>query len=80
MKNPCRKCAAKANLRPFFNLVNNPNQYVLVCHPYVTRMYSYVIRMSLVCGFTMNLKNQWKTYEWVVTSVYISMKLSFYIP
>ena len=26
----------------------------LVCHPYVTRMYLYVIRMSLVCGFTMN--------------------------
>ena len=23
--------------------------YVLVCHPNVTRMYSYVIRMSLVC-------------------------------
>ena len=28
--------------------------YVLVCHPYVTRLYSYVIRMSLVCDFTMN--------------------------
>ena len=27
---------------------------VLVCHPYVTRMYSYVIHLSLVCGFTMN--------------------------
>ena len=33
---------------------------VLVCHPYVTRLYSdvtrmylHVIRMSLVCGFTM---------------------------
>ena len=29
--------------------------YVLVCLPYVTRMYSYVIRMSFVCGFTVNL-------------------------
>ena len=25
------------------------HSYVLVCHPYITRMYSYVIRMSLVC-------------------------------
>ena len=25
------------------------DSYVLVCHPYVTRMYSYIIRMSLVC-------------------------------
>ena len=41
------------------------HSYVIVCYPYVTRMYSYVIyvthmhsyviRMSLVCGFTMNL-------------------------
>ena len=23
--------------------------YVLLCHPYVTRLYSYIIRMSLVC-------------------------------
>ena len=30
------------------------HSYVLVCQPYVTRMYSCVIRMSLVCGFTMN--------------------------
>ena len=30
------------------------HSYVLVCHPYVTRMYSSVIRMSLVCGLTMN--------------------------
>ena len=49
MKIPCRKCAPKANSRPlFFILVNNPKQYVLVCHPYVTRMYSchpYVTRM-----------------------------------
>ena len=32
--------------------------YALVCRPYVTRyvtrMYSYIIRMSLVCSFTMN--------------------------
>ena len=27
-----------------------------VCHSYATRMYSYVIRMSLACGFTMNQK------------------------
>ena len=25
------------------------HSYVLVCHPYVSRMYSYVIRVSLVC-------------------------------
>ena len=25
------------------------HSYVLVCHPYVTRMYSYAIRRSLVC-------------------------------
>ena len=31
------------------------HSYVLEYHPYVTRMYSYVIRMSLVCGFTMNI-------------------------
>ena len=24
--------------------------HVLVCHPYVTRMYSYIIRISLVCA------------------------------
>ena len=34
---------------PFLILVNNPKQYVVECHPYVTRMYSYVIRMSLLC-------------------------------
>ena len=28
--------------------------HTLVCHPYVTRMYLYVFRMSLVCGFTIN--------------------------
>ena len=49
MKGPCRKCAPKANSRPLLILVNNPKQYVLVCHPYVTRMYLYVIRISLVC-------------------------------
>ena len=31
------------------------HSYVLVCHPYVTRMDSYVIRMLLLFGFTMNL-------------------------
>ena len=31
------------------------HSYVLVCHPCVTRMYPYVIRLSLVCGFAMNL-------------------------
>ena len=34
---------------PFLILVNNPKQCVLVCHPHVTHMYSYVMRMSLVC-------------------------------
>ena len=28
--------------------------YLLVCRLYATRMYSYVIRMSLVCGFALN--------------------------
>ena len=33
------------------SLVCNPKlSLILVCHPYVTRMYSYVIRMSLVCN------------------------------
>ena len=32
------------------------HSYVLVCHPYVTRIYLYDIRVSLVCGFTMNIK------------------------
>ena len=31
------------------------HSYVLVCHPYVTLTFWYVTRMSLVCGFTMNL-------------------------
>ena len=31
------------------------HSYGLVCHPYVTRMCSCVIYMSLVCGFAMNL-------------------------
>ena len=30
------------------------HSYVLMCHLYVIRLYSYVIRMSLVCGFTRN--------------------------
>ena len=30
------------------------HSYVFVCHPYVTRMYSCIIRMSLLCGFTMD--------------------------
>ena len=30
------------------------HSYVLVCHLYETHMYSYVMRLSLVCGFTMN--------------------------
>ena len=33
------------------------HSYVLLCHSYVTHMYSYVIPMSLVCGFTMNSLN-----------------------
>ena len=49
MKKPCRKCAPKANSRPLLILVNNLKQYVLIRHPYVTRMYSHVICMSLVC-------------------------------
>ena len=31
--------------------------YVLTYHLHVTRMYSYAIRMSLVCSFTMNPEN-----------------------
>ena len=30
------------------------HSYVLLCQLYVARMYSYVIRMPLVCGFTMS--------------------------
>ena len=30
------------------------HSHAFVCHPYVTRMYSYVVCMLLVCGFTMN--------------------------
>ena len=33
------------------------HSYVLVYHPYVTRMYSCVIHMSLVTGFTMNQRS-----------------------
>ena len=29
------------------------HSHVLVCHPYATRIYSYVIRVSLVCSFNM---------------------------
>ena len=36
--------------------------YVLVCHPYVTRIYSEVIHMSLVRGVTMSL------LSWVIFS------------
>ena len=32
--------------------------YVLVCHPYVTRIYSEVIHMSLVRGVTMSLLHE----------------------
>ena len=49
MKNPCRNVHQKLIPDPFLILVNNPKQYVLVCHPYFTRIYSYVIRISLVC-------------------------------
>ena len=45
------------------------DSHVLACHPYVARTYSYVIRVylyviriSLVCGFTMNLQHTVK-YE-----------------
>ena len=37
------------------------HSYVLICHPYFTCMYSYVIHMSLVCGFTMNQKKTLET-------------------
>ena len=37
--------------------------YLLVYHPYVTPMYSYVIRMLLVCGFTMNHTFYISTYS-----------------
>ena len=36
-------------------------EYILVCLPYVTRMHSFVIRMSLVCGFTMNRRRGLET-------------------
>ena len=36
--------------------------YVLVCHSYVTRIYSYAIRMSFVCGFTMKRARKKSTF------------------
>ena len=38
--------------------------HLLVCHPYVTRKYLYVIRMSLEFGYTMNLFPSSKTDTW----------------
>ena len=39
--------------------------YVLVYNPYVTRMYSYAIHMSTVCGFTMN-RSERRLLRWPV--------------
>ena len=36
--------------------------YVLACHSYVTRIYSYAIRMSFVCGFTMKRVRKKSTF------------------
>ena len=30
---------------------------ILICHSYVTRIYSYAIRMSVICGIAMNRFN-----------------------
>ena len=40
---------------PFLIFVNNLKQYVLICHPYVTRMCSHVNRMSLVCTHVIHM-------------------------
>ena len=55
MKNPCRKCAPKANSTLLFNFgkyvtrMYSCHLYAAHMYLYVTRMYSYVIRMSLAC-------------------------------
>ena len=63
MKNPYRKYSPKASYRPLFNVGKQRKtvctrmssvyrSYVLVCHPYVTRMYlchTYDTRMASVC-------------------------------
>ena len=38
--------------------------YILVCHPYVTRMYSYVIYMSLVCTLYVTRMYSYVTRMW----------------
>ena len=54
MKNPCRKCAPKANSRPLFNFGKEPKKactrmssichsYILVCHPYVLVCHLHVL-------------------------------------
>ena len=40
------------------------HSYVLVCHPYGTRIHFYVICMSLLWGFTMNFwRSWWKSFN-----------------
>ena len=47
---PVCTCMSSASIR----MSPVRHSYILLCHPYVTRIYSYVILMSLVCDFTMN--------------------------
>ena len=51
------------------------HSYVLVCCPYVTRtrMYFYVIRMSLASSFTMNRMNPVKRVRWTFSRKYLTI-------
>ena len=42
------------------------HSYVLVCHPYVTRMYIYVIRMSLLCTRMSSVYHSYVILMWLV--------------
>ena len=76
MKNPCRKCAPKANSRLLLILVNSPKQYVLVCHLYVTQTYSYVICMSLVYTNAVRMSLVYTRMSSVCHSYVIRMSLA----
>ena len=44
------------------------HSYVLVCHPYVTRMYSHVIHMSLVCNRMSSVCHSYVVLLWTYES------------
>ena len=49
--------------------------YVLLCHPYVTRMYSYVILMSFICT---RMSSIWHSYV-LVCHPYVTRICSYVI-